>query len=368
MKRNGRIAALLLALLLLAGCAGNGGENTLDFKSEGTTAPAGSEESIYEKDVYNSIESLYIDPDTDLAALEAAGEEPEYSFEGNMVYTGEKLAYRTLLTNRHPIPMMQTMFMNANGHMQPFQVNGGKEELYHVFTLQPGETQDIRLTFDPIHAPYGEEGITRVYKLDQAVKNDELVELLRQNGNSFTDCYIHDLSFGGFDIYIQADSPENERTVSELRNEMGEDSPEKLAFKDDNDGQYHDWTSGVTFGEKDLSGDGELPRVQIYVKWKRGEPLYARSHNYGENNVRIFLFVDGELVPAFNGQYFADYYQTKGVIHNIPLDTSVLPQSGEHIITGCSVFLDNITDDFSITENPEGTTDFRFLYLLDVEE
>ena len=117
MKRNGRIAALLLALLLLAGCAGNGGENTLDFKPEGTTAPAGSEESIYEKDVYNSIESLYIDPDTDLAALEAAGEEPERSFEKNAVYTGEKLTYRVLMTNRHPIPMMQTMFMNANGHM-----------------------------------------------------------------------------------------------------------------------------------------------------------------------------------------------------------------------------------------------------------
>ena len=366
MERNGRIAALLLALLLLAGCAGNGGENTLDFKPEGTTAPAGSEESIYVKDMYNSLDGFSIDPDTDLAALEAAGEEPEYSFEGNMVYTGEKLAYRTLLTNRHPIPMMQTMFMNANGHMQPFQVNGGEEELYHVFTLQPGETQDIRLTFDPIHAPYGEEGITRVYSLDQAAKTDELVELLRQNGNDFRGLYLQDLSFGGFDIYIQADSPENERTVSELRNEMGEDSPEKLIFTSPNADEG--LTSGVSFGEPSLDSDGDRVRNEIYVKWKRGEPLYARSQNAENENIRVFMFVDGELVPAFNGQYFADYYQTEEVVHNIPLDTSVLPKSGEHIITGCSVFLDNITDDFSITENPEGTTDFRFLYLLDVEE
>ena len=334
MKRNGRIAALLLALLLLAGCAGNGGGNTLDFRPEGTTAQTDAEiKSIYDTD-QNSLQCLWIDPNADLMK-----EEAEYSFAENVTYTGEKLAYRAIVTNPAEVPIVHTLFLNANGNMQPFQINGADEVVSYTYTLQPKEEKELLLTFDPIYAPYGEKGTIKLYEFWQAAKTDELIDLLKQNNNDFSSQYLYKLNFYYRNIYIQADSLANERKIEAFVNEAGENSPQKLIYEDKNK-QEQGSISGVTFGEPSLDSDGERVRNEINIAWNKNDPLYARSQNSGDKNVRIFIFLDGELLKCINGQYFADYYQSKDVVRNIPLDTSILPQSGDHIITGCATYTD----------------------------
>jgi hypothetical protein len=54
-----------------------------------------------------------------------------------------------------------------------------------------------------------------------------------------------------------------------------------------------------------------------------------------DNNgqVRGYLLVDNKLLKAFSGQYYFDCKLEKGKYYEIPLDMSVMPKTGTHLVT-----------------------------------
>lgn len=335
------LLVLIISVLFVNGCAKDEGNvvknDNLKFEIKTRNETADNINPYENPDIMNDIGFYWIDNNLD---LEKALEEGDniVSFKKDIIYDGKNIEYRAYVENNSPVPFQYTIFMTANNNIQKFMVDKSEEANSYSLVLQAGERKDIHISINPVYAPFGEKGKLKIYTLQTYSNTEELTKMMSENKNNYGAIYNQIKGLGMDEINISADSKENERIVGVGKNELGEDSPK--TFIDKQTGIPADVTTGVTLGnkfEKELVEDG---LINLNVNCDTKEDMYVRSLCYGEENVRIFLLIDGEIVPAFNGEYFADYYQKTGVVHNILINKNVLPEKGEHIVMGFIEYVD----------------------------
>lgn len=327
---------LTYVCILGAGCnnnekkAGSVDSNRNNLNFEKVTIEQNENNNSYESYDYAGVTTIWIDSKLDLNKILEEGKEPPYTFNNNVVYKGGELTYRVWVHNYSSENETITYFMNANGNMQPFRTNDGEESDYYMVSLKPNEDKDLVFKFKPLYAPAEEKGKITIFSYAYMENNDELDDVIKKNVGNYNAAFAQRMQIDCKDISIQADSKTNEKNIDICENKIGSDS-DKI-FCDDT-GNPLNQTNGVTFGEKytDAENNG---MINFNVKWKITDKLYARALCYGKSNVRIFLLMDGKLIPAFNGKYFADFYQKTGVVHNISIDSEVLQEEGNHIVQG----------------------------------
>ena len=349
MKRKTLILTIVCILVtsLFSGCNEN---DDINDNNENLNFDDKKETVVVKENPYDNLnenpqlEIERLNPELSLEEALKENEDPEQDLSifntRNIVFDGTDFKYRIYVQNKSEIPMTQTIFMEANNNLQPFTVQGCEEKKYYTYTINPGEGKDIFITFSPIYAPADRKGTTMLYSITHVAATEELENFMIQNPTKYTAGYINYVRVVTNEFGIKADSKKNERLVKSRKNEMGKDSP--YIFKADSGKEESNTSAGLTLGEpfEKEKIDG---LINFKVEWDGNTPLYSRNLCYGENNIRVFLISDGELLPAFNGEYFADYYQKTGVIHNIELDNAVLPKEGNHLVYGVMMYKNNET-------------------------
>ena len=355
------IIALLVSVVLITGCTGKGqkkGDNeNLKFDVESQSRNSGADP--YENpEILHDVSFCWIDKDLDLKKAMEEGEDigscPE-----KIEYDGNNIELRAYLENTSDIPFQYSVFMTSDGNIQKFSVDNEKETNSYVLELGAKEDKDIHISIDPTSAPFGSEGKLKVYVVLMYAKTDQLIDKMK-NSNGYGEIYNQVKRISMDEISVTANSKENEKLIDKKENKQGEDSPK--TFIDSTTGKPDEGTTvGLTLGDKFEKEKIEDGLINLTIKKQDYEKMYARVYGYGKHDARAFLMVDGYIVPAFNGEYFADYYQKAGVVHNILVDKDAIPSGENHIVLG----LINYTD---IKGSSVKTNNFDATYLMLVGE
>ena len=338
------IIALLVSAALITGCTGKeqkkSGNENLTFETESQSQNSGVD-SYENPEILHDAAFCWIDKDLDLKKAMKEGEDIG-SFQNKIEYDGNKIELRAYLENTSDIPFQYSVFMTSDGNIQKFSVDDGKETNSYMVELGAKEDKDIHIYVDPDSAPFGAEGKLKVYVVLMYAKTDQLIDKMK-NSNGYREIYNQIKRISADEISVTANSKENEKLIDKKENRQGEDSPN--TFIDSTTGKPDEGTTGLTLGDKFEKEKVEDGLINLTIKKRDYEKMYARVYGYGKQNARVFLIVDGYIVPAFNGEYFADYYQKTGVVHNILIDKDAIPKGDDHIVMGLIDYKDSVDGD-----------------------
>ena len=342
------IISIILVMTIFTGCNKEEEKNdNLDFENKKETVA--SNENPYSKSDKETLWHIYsVNPYCTLDEIKAINEgkidsddvkAPEYDSD-NLIYKGEDIPYRKYIENDSKIPFTYTIFMETNENIQPFKV-GDEEVEYYSITLNPGESKDIQMKFSPLKVSVDKQEEIRVFSVAQVAWTKELEKTILMSPTNYGAAFIHYTILENDKLKVKADSTKNERSIKAAKNLMGEDS--QYAFKDDDGKNVEDTEAGLTLGTEKFEEETIGKMINLDVKWDGKSPLYARTLCYGNYDARIYLVIDGKPVKAFNGRYYADYSTKEGVVHNMKLNSEVLPKEGSHIAYGIMIYRDKKT-------------------------
>ncbi len=226
-----------------------------------------------------------------------------------ITYDGSKISYGAVIKNTCSYAADYTFFIIINGYMQPFILEGNNEEAYSAnFLLEPNEERIIHFTFTPIIAPYDENALVSFMGL-VVNKNPIINDLSMVFMNSQTINY---------NMYLTAQNSFCQINMNEDKNIIGN-----------------------AIEELGLSPNGEASQVHLSDKKETSQTIsFVRTEEFGSDNtitayasrindstLRAFLWCEGEFLPAFNGEYYADIPDDKYALYEVPIDNSLINKS-----------------------------------------
>lgn len=220
-----------------------------------------------------------------------------------LVYKGSEMSYGAILKNESSFTADYTFFIIINGYIQPFILEETDEAVNTAtFRLEPNEEKIIHYSFTPIMAPYEDNAVIT------------LVGFIANTTPSMTlDNILTNSMMVSVDKYLTAESSECQISMQENLNNMG-NAIEKL-YKP-SDGQ----SSQVILSDQEEDGQSVFISKTEELNSDNTISIYAARIN--DEKLRAFLWCEGELLPVFEGEYYADIPDDEYALYEIPIDNS----------------------------------------------
>jgi hypothetical protein len=207
------------------------------------------------------------------------------------------------------------IFILVDGYLQPHYFNVSEDAVDFTSLIipfdnpedEPGYSHTFRITLDPIYVPYGKTSLVSV--------------LVSPSPHALYDNPLHYFTPAPMSpsFTLTADNRENQIHFEKEKNSVD--------YKTDFVAKAG---SPNFFIAEKLTGSWQWDRNAYFET--EGQ-VYASSHVIGAgwtSDVRIFVVIDGRLVPTFGGEYYCDLDRQPGVTCEIPLDMGFFPRGEMH--------------------------------------
>lgn len=223
-----------------------------------------------------------------------------------LLYNGNDMEYGACIENTCSYTADYTFFIVINGYLQPFILEGNEKEAYSAnFILEPNEEKIIHFTFTPIIAPYEEKALVSfmgmVVNMTPVISDLSMVYM---NSNSVN-----------YNMYLKAENISCQITMAEKKNVMGNAIEELELSSSGEDAQVR------LSDRKENSQTISLVRTE---EFSSDNTITAYASRINNSTLRAFLWCEGEFLPVFNGEYYADIPDNEYALYEIPIDNSLI--------------------------------------------